>query len=129
MGYNYFPAGYQAQPMFYPQQAQPQQKNGRIYVQGEAGGKSYLVAPNTTVDLWDVEAPFIYVKSADANGVPTMRVFKYEEVTSAPVQTAPTANYATKDDVAALKAEIDNLRMNLISVEETPEKAKKEGTK
>ena len=112
MTYNpYFP-----QQAYYPQsyaQQNQQQKNGRIYVQGEAGGKSYLVAPNTTVDLWDVEAPFIYVKSADANGVPTMRVFKYEEVTNAPMQTAPTADYATKEDVASLKAELDSLKATL----------------
>ena len=69
---NYFPASYQ--PMYpqynwnmpqtqtVPQQAQQQQAqvnptmtSGIIWVQGEAGAKSYLVAPNTTVQLWDSE--------------------------------------------------------------------------
>lgn len=56
--YNY---GY---PQYYPQAptasqapAMPgQQGGGIIWVQGEAGAKSYMVAPNTTVQLWDSEA-------------------------------------------------------------------------
>ena len=55
---NYYPAGYQ--PAYYPQmqqpqmQTQPQQTNTDIkWVQGEAAAKSYPVAPNTSVTLWD----------------------------------------------------------------------------
>ena len=71
-----YPASYQ--PMTYPQinqpmYSQPQQvQNGIIWVQGEAGAKSYLVAPNNTVQLWDSEAQTIYLKSADASGMPSM---------------------------------------------------------
>ena len=62
---NYFPMNYQ---QYYPQmqgvqnipkQNQPQQNNGIIWVQGEAGAKSYLVAPNSTVTLWDTESEVI----------------------------------------------------------------------
>ena len=43
--------------------------NGIIWVQGESGAKSYLVAPNSTVQLWDSESHTIYLKSADASGI------------------------------------------------------------
>ena len=70
-------------PMYYnpvqqqPVQQQPQPQNGIIWVQGEAGAKSYLVAPNTTVQLWDSESQSIYLKSADASGMPTMKILDY----------------------------------------------------
>jgi hypothetical protein len=56
---------------------QPTQNNGIIWVQGEAGAKSYMVAPNTTVQLWDSESQTIYLKSADASGMPSMRIIDY----------------------------------------------------
>lgn len=73
---------YQAQPNIYPQQfnaapTQNAQNNGIIWVQGEAGAKSYLVAPNNTVQLWDSESQTIYLKSADASGMPTMKILDY----------------------------------------------------
>ena len=110
MAYNpLFPTGYQP---IYPQtqtQAQPQAQNtGRIYVQGEASAKSYLVAPNSTVTLWDLESPTIYVKSADASGMPSMRVFDYTERTETPVQKE-TVNYVTKDEFDELKKAFDKL--------------------
>ena len=53
----YYPVYQQApQPAPQPQQPAPQQpQGGFIWVQGEAGRKAYLVAPNTTVQLWDSE--------------------------------------------------------------------------
>lgn len=67
-GINYQP------PMQTPSQGQ---NGGIIWVQGEAGAKSYLVAPNTTVQLWDSESQSIYLKSADASGMPTMKILDY----------------------------------------------------
>ena len=90
MAYNsYFPAGYQ--PMYYPQQnqvqgtqmslpnqpQQPQINNGIIWVQGEAAAKSYPIAPNSSVPLWDSEANVIYIKSADMSGMPSIKVLDY----------------------------------------------------
>ena len=85
---NYFPVGYQnpyqPQPQFpvSNQYAQPSGvsnngTNGIIWVQGEAGAKSYLVAPNTTVQLWDSESQTIYLKSADASGMPSIKTLDY----------------------------------------------------
>lgn len=77
-----YPMNYQQQYM--PQQIQPQyNQQGNcdiIWVQGEAGAKSFLVSPNSTVQLWDSENQFIYLKSTDAYGKPTIRTFEYKEV-------------------------------------------------
>lgn len=94
------------------QQAQQQQlnNNGVNWVQGEAGAKSWLTAPNTTVMLMDSEADVFYLKSADASGIPLpLRIFDYTERRSNAAKTdveAPkgkTIDYATKDDLSALQ--------------------------
>lgn len=120
---NVFPVGYQPAQMYYPQQMQqpqqvqqvqqPQQNNGIIWVQGEAGAKSYLVAPNTTVQLWDSESQVIYLKSADASGMPSIKILDYTIRDSAPQHQAPISNqvdYATKEDVGVLQSEVNKLR-------------------
>ena len=114
-----FPMGYQ--PQYYPNYpaqmnlppAQQTQANGLIWVQGLAGAKSYLVSPNTTVQLWDSEAQTIYLKSADASGMPSMKILDYsireQESPNLPLQAPLTPQgieYATKDELTALKGEI-----------------------
>ena len=105
----------------------PQQQNntnvqsGLIWVQGEAGAKSYLVAPNSTVQLWDSEAQVIYLKSADASGMPSIKVLDYtiRESSRNAANSAPKAlnedlsNYATKDEIRAVSAQIEVLRDRL----------------
>lgn len=122
---NYFPMGYQ---QYYPQQNNmmqqntqaPQQNNyapnqNLIWVQGEAGAKSYLVAPNSTVTLWDTESETIYIKSADASGMPNMKVLDYKirgnavESANIPMQNG----FATKDDLNALRDELTALKARL----------------
>lgn len=72
-------------------QAQPQpqpSQNGMIWVQGEAGAKSYLVAPNTTLMLMDSENSVFYIKKTDQSGMPyPLRIFDYKERTATPPQT------------------------------------------
>ena len=68
------------QPMQMPVPPTPQKpSNELIWVQGLEGAKGFLVAPNNTVVLWDTENPVIYVKSADASGIPSMRVLDFTE--------------------------------------------------
>lgn len=108
MAYNsYGYPGYSQFPQYYPQDfrtAMPQQTNSPIWVQGEAGAKSYLVAPGTTVALWDSEAQVIYLKSADASGLPQMKVLDYTIRGGQPLNQ--NVEYATKDDLEKLRAEI-----------------------
>ena len=112
--------GYQPMPSYYPMpnpysdrlaqlqnqyqqtvtvpQVQPAPINqGLLWVSGEVGAKSYLVAPNSTVLLMDSDAQRFYLKSADNAGMPSLRVFEYSEVTSAAVSAPNAANLAEKD--------------------------------
>lgn len=90
-------------------QAQGQNTSGLTWVQGPEGAKSYLVAPNTTVQLWDSENPVIYLKSADASGMPSMKILDYTvrdgEQTKTPI-TKEKNDFVTRDEFAAFKEEI-----------------------
>lgn len=68
-----------------------QGNSGLIWVQGEAGAKSYIVAPGNTVMLMDSEGERFYLKSADASGMPMpLRVFEYKERIESPSQAFGT---------------------------------------
>lgn len=69
----------QPQPM--PQQMMPAPipSNDMIWVLGEIEATSYPVAPNNTVTLWDKNEHTVYIKSVNAQGVPSMKVLDYSE--------------------------------------------------
>lgn len=129
MAYNNgFPMGYQ---QYYPQYPQAQQQpaqtpptqntNNIIWVSGEAGAKSYLVAPNTTVQLWDSEAQTIYLKSADASGMPSIKILDYAIRQNAP-QTPVNGVMASEgintyaEDIKALQGQIDAIKDELKAI-------------
>ena len=72
----------QPQPM--PQQimSAPIPSNDMIWVLGEIEATSYPVAPNNTVTLWDKNEHTVYIKSVNAQGVPSMKVLDYSERTA-----------------------------------------------
>ena len=122
--YNGYPLGYQ--PAYYqqyqqavapqtvaaPQPARQMPTGNIIWVQGETGAKSYMVPPNTTVLLMDSEGDRFYLKSSDASGMPLpLRVFEHKEITAKEDKPAPdTAAFATKEEIAALRGEIEALK-------------------
>lgn len=119
-GYNYQPNyGYQP-PMGQLEQLRMQQQPvqppaSMIWVQGEAGAKSYMVAAGNTVPLWDSERQVIYLKSTDQSGMPSMRVFDYAERVAKPAPAMPAAaqpvhDYVTREEFNALAARIDALK-------------------
>lgn len=58
-------------------------QNTFAWVQGEAGAKSFLVAPGVRAFLMDTEADVFYIKTADASGIPMpLRYFDYTERTN-----------------------------------------------
>ena len=117
--YNGFPATYQ--PVYQPQPVQQPQQNGIIWVSGEAGAKAYMVAPNNTVQLWDSESQTIYLKSADASGMPSFKVLDYtirdtgkNGSNTAPVLTDDKlSTFATKDEIKAISDKITALRKRI----------------
>ncbi len=126
----YFPQGYQ--PAYYPQMQQPQmqvqpqaQPSTDIkWVQGEAGAKSYMVAPNTSVTLWDSETHTIYIKSANASGMPSMTIIDYTIRNEASPGKAVLAesDFAKQSDVDYLKNEIEALRAKFGEIEGSKKK-------
>ena len=97
-----------------------------IWVSGEAGAKSYLVAPGNTVMLLDAENSVFYLKSADASGMPLpLRIFDYKERTttaqqayggSVAVETVNLDNFVTRKEFDELKT--------YIASQPTPKKTK-----
>ena len=118
MAYGYYQP-YQNQYMSQIQVPQPQAQqnnNGLIWVQGETGAKSYLVAPNTTVLLMDSENQRFYLKSTDASGMPLpLRIFEYTEKPQNGAnkaqenQTMDLSSYATKAEFDAFRDEINSI--------------------
>ena len=106
------------QPM-QPTPMQTQPTNDFLWVLNENEATSYPVAPNNTVTLWDKNLPTIYIKSVNAQGVPSMRVLDFVERTSAsptpPVGTAFNSpnNFVTLDSFNALKVDVEVLRSKL----------------
>lgn len=119
MNYNYYPTTY---PMY-----QPQQQTGLTWCQGIEAAKAWYVAPNTTVDLWDSEAQTIYIKSADASGMPSMKILDYTiRDPQKPVGSVsePKVDYLTRDDLNALYEQISELREEIdsLSIRRTPKR-------
>lgn len=56
--------------------------NDMIWVLSEVEAQSYPVAPNNSVILWDKNNDVIYIKSANMQGVPSMRILDYVERTA-----------------------------------------------
>ena len=108
-------------------QTVPQQQvnQGLLWVSGEVGAKSYLVAPNSTVLLMDSDAQRLYLKSADNAGMPNLRIFEYTEVTNIP-QNAPQAlntdlkelddKFVTREEYEGLKRQYESIMERLNSM-------------
>ena len=109
-----------------PSQSVQQQSSQIIWVSGEAGAKSYLVAPGNTVMLLDAENSVFYLKSADASGMPLpLRIFDYKERTTTAQQAfggSVTAESVNLDNFVTRK-EFDELKASIAS-QPTPKKTK-----
>lgn len=106
------------QPMYQQPYAQPAQTggSGMLWVQGEAAAKSWAIAPGASVVLWDSEAPFIYIKSADASGIPSIRRLRWEDLPFDAPQSAIVAragSFAPMDEVLAIKEKIASLEARM----------------
>lgn len=103
-GYNGYPTIPYYNPLstdrVMPTQAQiqnPQVNQGILWVQGESGAKSYLVAPNTSVLLMDSENSKFYIKSTDQSGMPNLRTFEYKEISTNPSVGEPKGDTEHND--------------------------------
>ena len=118
------PMGQPMQNAQMPMQGQP--TNDFLWVLNENEATSYPVAPNNTVTLWDKNLPTIYIKSVNAQGVPSMRILDFTErlvnankTPSTPSFNSPN-NFVTIDIFNALKGDVEALRDKLDELNAKP---------
>lgn len=106
--YNYYPQQQLNQPVVQQQMTQPVNDTGILWVQGEAGAKSWAVAPGKSVMLMDSESNTFYIKSSDNSGMPMpLRIFDYTERTQQSTQPVnviqheqiDTSQFITKEEL------------------------------
>ena len=119
------------QPMVQPTQnaqmtMQGHPTNDFLWVLNENEATSYPVAPNNTVTLWDKNLPTIYIKSVNAQGVPSMRILDFTErlanapkTPSAPSFNSPN-NFVTIDSFNALEAKFSALESKVDEMNAKP---------
>ena len=95
-----------------PMPQNPLPQSGVQWVSGEQEARSWMVAPNAAVALWDSTAPTVYLKQADASSKPTLKVYDLvERLASAPdTQKAPAAEYVTRKEFDALAALVSEMK-------------------
>ena len=107
-----------------PMQTQP--TNDFLWVLNENEATSYPVAPNNTVTLWDKNLPTIYIKSVNAQGIPSMRILDFtERIVNAPKTPSTPSfnshdNFVTLDSFNALKGDVEALRGKLDELNAKP---------
>jgi hypothetical protein len=104
---------YQPAPQIPAYQPQPQQPQNQsiIWIPNEQAANDFIVAPNNAVTLWDMNAPVVYVKKADASGKPTMTTYDLvERAQAAPAPAAPrkdmSEEYVTRREFEELVAKL-----------------------
>ena len=107
-----------------PQQMQPQPlqptqmpvakpiNDTMIFVLNENEASAFPVAPNNSVVLWDKDKKTFYIKTANAQGIPSMQIYDFAERAETS-DNLPDKHvdkeYATKEEVNALEGKIKNI--------------------
>ena len=127
--------GGQQMPMQQPMVQQPMQmpisnmtpNNDMIWVLSEGEAQSYPVAPNNSVILWDKNSDVVYIKSVNAQNVPSFRVLDYKERTPDNAPKTPTEhvckcgdNFVSKKDFNALESKFEALQSELDELKAKP---------
>lgn len=141
---SYYPMYQQPQYQQQIQQPMPQaqqtyspaiNQSGIIWISGESEAAMFPIAPNNAVALWTKDGKTIYLKSADATGKPTMRVYDLVERAETASDGVSASDgklpaYATKDELSAvvgvvkgfddllgsLKSDIDTMKGDMYGI-------------
>lgn len=83
---------------------QNRQSTGIIWVNGEEGARSFVMAPNSNAVLLDAENEGrFYIKTTDNIGMCNIRTFNFKEVIDVnPNSAANSVQFATKQDIQEL---------------------------
>ena len=111
----------------------PTPTNDMIWVLSEGEAQSYPVAPNNSVILWDKNSDVVYIKSVNAQNVPSFRVLEYKEriadnahKTTQKHECECGGMFVSKKDFEALQAKFEGIESEL---EELKAKSKTKTTK
>ena len=128
---NQFAPPYQA-PMQTPPMATHTSNNDMIFVLGQNEAESYPVAPNSTVTMWDKNQKTFYIKTANAQGIPSMQIYDFTERIENTPKT-PTEHtcqcgdkFATKEQLNVLQGKYDDI---MAIVEDLQTKSNTKSTK
>ena len=120
---NQFTQPYQT-PMQAQQMPAPTFNNDMIFVLGQNEAESYPVAPNATVTMWDKNQKTFYIKTANAQGIPSMQIYDFVERV-ADAQKSPAEHtckcgdkYVPKEDFNALQAKFEGIEGKIAELEE-----------
>ena len=116
-----------SQPIQQPMAMQPQTNDMMIWVLSEGEAQSYPVAPNNSVILWDKNSDVVYIKSVNAQNVPSFRVLDYKERTADNAPKTPDkheckcgSKFVSKEDFQDLQREFEALRGELEELKAKP---------
>ena len=111
-------------PMQPPPMATPTPNNDMIFVLGQNEAESYPVAPNATVTMWDKNQKTFYIKTANAQGVPSMQIYDFTERPQNAPQM-PTEHvckcgdkFILKEDFEALQSEFEGITTKISDIED-----------
>ena len=86
-----------------------------------------MVAPNNSVTLWDKNKDTVYIKSVNAQGVPSMRILDYTERTAVDATKTPEkhvcqcgSKFVSIDKFNDLQSEFEALRSELEELKAKP---------
>ena len=88
---------------------QTQPTNDMLFVLNENEASAYPVAPNNSVVLWDKNNKTFYIKTANAQGIPSMQIYDFTERTETH-ENAPKTHKCTCGDKFVTKEEFDALK-------------------
>lgn len=97
--------------------AQP--TNDMLFVLNENEASAYPVAPNNSVVLWDKNNKTFYIKTANAQGIPSMQIYDFAEravegsASSEKHVCKCGDKFATKEQINALQDKIEGLETRL----------------
>ena len=101
----------------------PVAQSGVQWVSGEQEARSWMIAPNAAVALWDSTSPTVYLKQADASGKPSLKIYdlvERPEMTPGAPQVK-TGEYVTRKEFDALAALVGEIRGKEKPVKKTKE--------
>ena len=81
-------------------------------VNGLDSAKAYQTQPNSQVALFDANEDIMYIKTTDASNFPTIRIFKFSEITETEIKDE---RYVTIDEFNKFKEELLNGKQHIRS--------------